>query len=316
MNYFYKGIPLREYCRNNNLDYRIYERRYRRLYDKKVPISKIENIIFNEYEYSLTTEKYYYNDIPLAKYCRDNKINYYTVIKRIRRLLNTKKFADLEMATKIAINEDLFSEKNRKIKYFYKGMILRRYCLSNNLDYKCISNRIRSIKQEYNNLSDDEIVKLAMENELNFKTRKDYRSFKYYYNDMPLCKYCSMNGINYNTIKSRIHRLNGLVPACDLIRIVLDDREYYKYVKPKKVNKYRKYKGMTLKRYCILHNIDYVKVFEQIYNIEEIGTELSEEEVILLAINRQDNIFVQKERIREIENQSNIKDSVKVLKKI
>ena len=60
--------------------------------------------------------------------------------------------------------------------YFYKGIPLREYCRNNNLDYKCISNRISSIKQEYNYLSDDEIVKLAMENELNFKTRKDYDS--------------------------------------------------------------------------------------------------------------------------------------------
>lgn len=48
-------------------------------------------------------------------------------------------------------------------KYMYKGMSLRQYCLENNINFTTINSRISKIKKENKNLTNDELVVLALE---------------------------------------------------------------------------------------------------------------------------------------------------------
>ena len=317
MNYFYQGISLREYCQNNNLDYQKYKARFRRLFDKNMPEEEIYQIIFDDTLYSLTNEKYYYEGMPLCKYCYINNVDYYNTIRRMKKILSTKKDLTQEEAIRIALDDALFFNVNGKFKYFYNGIPLRKYCIKNNIDYKSIINRIRRLNRIYDNLSTEEILQLVMNNDLYNKTKNLYLDNVYHYGNMTLRKYCFDNNINYSKIMGRIGRLNELklnFSKNQLVSIALEDNEYYKYIEARRVNKYKTYKGMTLKNYCKINNIDFVKVLEEICKIDESGTSLTEEEVILLAINRQNDEFIQNELKKKIDGQT--KPLTKVLKKI
>ena len=74
--------------------------------------------------------KYFYNGIPLSKYCKDNNINISTIRARIWKKKQSKKYKNY---TEQEIVDMVIEAYGSAIKYMYKGIALRQYCLDNNI---------------------------------------------------------------------------------------------------------------------------------------------------------------------------------------
>lgn len=104
--------------------------------------------------------KYFYNGILLSIYCKENNINISTIRSRIWKKKKSKKY---ENYTEQEIVNMVIEAYGSATKYMYKGMSLRQYCLENNINFTTINSRISKIKKENKNLTNDELVVLALE---------------------------------------------------------------------------------------------------------------------------------------------------------
>ena len=185
--------------------------------------------------------KYFYNGIPLSKYCKDNNINISTIRARLRKKKQSKKYKDY---TEQEIVDMVIEAYGSAIKYMYKGISLRQYCLDNGINIGTINSRINNLRKKNKNLSNDELVILAME-------EFDNQNFRFFYKGIPLKEYCeSHSEINYNSIRTYINREKGKRPELsdeELIEQYLDKEHkgIYKYY----------YLGMPLKQYCDENNL-------------------------------------------------------------
>lgn len=187
--------------------------------------------------------KYFYNGIPLSKYCKDNDINISTIRSRIWKKKQSKKY---ENYTEQEIVDMVIEAYGSAIKYMYKGISLRQYCLDNGINIGTINSRINNLRKQNEKLSNDELVILAME-------EFDNKNFRFFYKSVPLKEYCESHPeINYNTIRTYINREKEKNPELsdeELIEQYLD-KEYkgiYKYY----------YLGIPLKQYCDENNLSY-----------------------------------------------------------
>lgn len=187
--------------------------------------------------------KYFYNGIPLSKYCKDNDINISTIRSRIWKKKQSKKY---ENYTEQEIVDMVIEAYGSAIKYMYKGIALRQYCLDNGINIGTINSRINNLRKQNEELSNDELVILAME-------EFDNKNFRFFYKGVPLKEYCeSYPEINYNTIRTYINREKEKNPELsdeELIEQYLDKEHkgIYKYY----------YLGIPLKQYCDENNLSY-----------------------------------------------------------
>ena len=187
--------------------------------------------------------KYFYNGIPLSKYCKDNDINISTIRSRIWKKKQSKKY---ENYTEQEIVDMVIEVYGSAIKYMYKGIALRQYCLDNGINIRTINSRINNLRKQNEELSNDELVILAME-------EFDNKNFRFFYKSVPLKEYCESHPeINYNTIRTYINREKEKNPELsdeELIEQYLDKehKEIYKYY----------YLGIPLKQYCDENNLSY-----------------------------------------------------------
>ena len=187
--------------------------------------------------------KYFYNGIPLSKYCKDNDINISTIRSRIWKKKQSKKY---ENYTEQEIVDMVIEAYGSAIKYMYKGISLRQYCLDNGINIGTINSRINNLRKQNEKLSNDELVILAME-------EFDNKNFRFFYKSVPLKEYCESHPeINYNTIRTYINREKEKNPELsdeELIEQYLDKehKEIYKYY----------YLGIPLKQYCDENNLSY-----------------------------------------------------------
>ena len=187
--------------------------------------------------------KYFYNGIPLSKYCKDNDINISTIRARIWKKKRSKKY---ENYTEQEIVDMVIEAYGSAIKYMYKGISLRQYCLDNGINIGTINSRINNLRKQNEKLSNDELVILAME-------EFDNKNFRFFYKGVPLKEYCeSYPEINYNTIRTYINREKEKNPELsdeELIEQYLDKEHkgIYKYY----------YLGIPLKQYCDENNLSY-----------------------------------------------------------
>lgn len=190
--------------------------------------------------------KYFYNGIPLSKYCKDNNINISTIRARIWKKKQSKKY---ENYTEQEIVDMVIEAYGSAIKYIYKGISLRQYCLDNGINIGTINSRINNLRKKIENLSNDELVILAME-------EFDNQNFRFFYKGVPLKEYCESHPeINYNTIRTYINREKEKNPELsdeELIKQYLDKEHkgIYKYY----------YLGIPLKQYCDENNLNYRNV--------------------------------------------------------
>jgi hypothetical protein len=190
--------------------------------------------------------KYFYNDIPLSKYCKDNNINISTIRARIWKKKQSKKY---ENYTEQEIVDMVIEAYGSDIKYMYKGISLRQYCLDNGIKIETIYSRINNLRKQNEKLSNDELVILAME-------EFDNKNFRFFYKGIPLKEYCRIHPeINYNTIRTYINiekERNPKLSDEELIEQYLDKEhkgiyEYY-------------YFGIPLKQYCDENNLSYKNI--------------------------------------------------------
>lgn len=187
--------------------------------------------------------KYFYNGIPLSKYCKDNNINISTIRARIWKKKQNKKY---EYYTAQQIVDMVIETYGSAIKYMYQGISLRQYCLDNGINIGTINSRINNLRKQNEELSNDELVILAME-------EFDNKNFKFFYKGVPLKEYCESHPeINYNTIRTYINRekeKNRELSDEELIEQYLDKEHkgIYKYY----------YLGIPLKQYCDENNLSY-----------------------------------------------------------
>lgn len=187
--------------------------------------------------------KYFYNGISLSKYCKENNINISTIRTRIWKKKHSKKY---ENYTEQQIVDIVIEAYGSAIKYMYKGVSLRQYCLDNGINIGTINSRINNLRKQNEELSNDELVILAME-------EFDNKNLRFFYKGVPLKEYCESHPeINSNTIRTYINREKEKNPELsdeELIEQYLDKahKGIYKYY----------YLGIPLKQYCDENNINY-----------------------------------------------------------
>lgn len=212
--------------------------------------------------------KYFYNGIPLSKYCKDNDINISTIRSRIWKKKQSKKY---ENYTEQEIVDMVIEAYGSAIKYMYKGISLRQYCLDNGINIGTINSRINNLRKQNEKLSNDELVILAME-------EFDNKNFRFFYKGVPLKEYCESDPeINYNTIRTYINREKEKNPELsdeELIEQYLDKehKEIYKYY----------YLGIPLKQYCDENNLSYKNIITYIsrYRNNDSFKDLNDDEFV------------------------------------
>lgn len=187
--------------------------------------------------------KYFYNGIPLSKYCKDNNINISTIRARIWKKKQSKKYKNY---TEQEIVDMVIEAYGSAIKYMYKGITLRQYCLDNGINIGTINSRINNLRKQNEELSNDELVILAME-------EFDNKNFRFFYKGVPLKEYCESHPeINYNTIRTYINREKEKNPELSDEKLI----EQYLDKEHKGIYKYY-YLGIPLKQYCDENNLSY-----------------------------------------------------------
>lgn len=218
--------------------------------------------------------KYFYQGIPLAQYCKEHNINISTIRARIWKMRNNKKYDNLSLQE--IVNIVIESYGNSKI-YMYNGISLREYCLKNGISYETIFSRIKKLKKENEHLSDDELIVMAMEN---FKNR----NYRFFYQGIPLKEYCYKHPeIDYNTIRGFINNEKKKNPELtdeELIEIYIDKEHKGRYK--------LYYLGIPLKEYCQKNYLNYTAVISYLKRERKKGeyNGLSDDEFIVIAMDK------------------------------
>lgn len=187
--------------------------------------------------------KYFYDGIPLSKYCKDNGINANTIRTRIWKKKQSKQY---ENYTEQEIVNMVVEAYGSSIKYMYKGMTLRRYCISNGICYETINSRIMELKKKNKDCTNEELVILAMEE---FKNQ----NFKFFYEGVPLKEYCESHpDIHYQTIRMYIQTEKKKHPELTEEELI----EQYIRKEHKGIYTYY-YLGIPLKQYCEENHFNY-----------------------------------------------------------
>lgn len=191
--------------------------------------------------------KYFYNDIPLSKYCKDHNINVNTIRTRIWKKKKSKKY---ESYKEQEIVDMVIEAYGSAIKYIYKGMSLRQYCLKNNINIKTINARIISLKKSNKNLSNDKLVVLAME-------EFDNQNFRFFYKGVPLKDYAEQNDLNVSSIR------------CAILRMQLRSNKPLQEIIDECVESYQKfsikyyYNGIPLLTFCNSIGLNYNTIIKK-----------------------------------------------------
>ena len=178
---------------------------------------------------------------------------------------------------------------------------INNFCEKNEMSLLSIYSKIRyySRKEEYSNLSDEELVKFVIEQEFS-------PNVKYKYKGMKLSDYCKCNGLNHNTILSRVYQIKEEMKTLELSDEELVDIAINHYT-PKKI--VVRYKGELLKKYCEDRGYYYNRIlsrFKEMRKKEE-NNGLSDDEIIekVLAYNGGRDNF-KKKSIRTICEENNL----------
>lgn len=215
--YYYNGILLKEYCKNEGLSYSTIKSRIRKINEEGKITDSDEIVQLSVDEYKNLNIKYMYNGVTLREYCESEGINYEAITTQIRRLKKKGKITDNSEIIRLSIVE----YKKLNIKYMYGGIPLVEYCKNEGINYDTIKRRIRKIKEEGKITDVDEIVRLSVDE------YKDTRT-KYMYEGVPLMDYCKDNNIAYQSIMGRIYRRkkkNSSLTPSELVKLSLS--EYY-----------------------------------------------------------------------------------------
>ena len=116
-----------------------------------------------------------YKGVSLHKYCKENNLNYYSILSRIKR-----QKLSIEAAVKIKITKSKL----------YDGMSLRKWCFVNGYDYKLIHARMYS-------------KSLSLNEAINFPDK-----VKYKIDNEPLISYMKNKGYSYTQYRNLVYKIN------------------------------------------------------------------------------------------------------------
>lgn len=187
--YYYNGVGLSQYCKANNLVY------------SKI-LLRVEKIIENEKlepekavkkaleDYKDTRIIFYYEGIPLKKYCEDRGYSYQKIYVRIKNI------EDEEIRNKMI--EEFIKNNPTNVRHHYSigGISLAQYCKNNGYVYPTVKTYIQNILKENPNLSRNEAALQAIE----FYKKNHVSKERYFYNGERLVDYCKRNNLDYKVI--------------------------------------------------------------------------------------------------------------------
>lgn len=244
LKYVYKGITLRNYCKENNINYDTIYKKIKKIRKANPSLSddKIIELAIND---KRNRKKYVYKGITLRDYCKENNISYGTIYKRIEKIREANPYLDADEITKRAIE---YTPNRGNTKYLYKDESLIKRCDNINITPQGMYSRICRIKKENNDISVEEIVEKA----INYNRKRGWS--KYQYRGVPLTKYCDENNINYLTICKRISRIKDkctILTDEELLLIAMHDTSLNDILLSKMVKhfKIKKYIDSDVKKY-------------------------------------------------------------------
>lgn len=267
--YYYEGIPLSIYCRKNDINVNTITARINKK-QKQCPKLTDQQVVDLVMSTRGQNTKYYYGDITLSQYCKDNDLNYYTIQSRIESLIPKYPNESLDRIVKMAVDEYTF----RGVKYFYEGIPLIDYCeLNPTINYKSITKHISRQKKKFPEKNDDEIIKEYMKKE-------HTPSNRYFIEGIPLMQYCIENDINYSTVLSNLCKARKQ----EEYKALTDDERLNIIIEKYRPRLIYTYKGMTLKEYCKENNYSYNTVYNYIRERMLEDIELTMDDAITEAI--------------------------------
>lgn len=303
--YYYLGIPLKQYCDENNLSYRnliTYMSRYRNT-DNFKGLSDDEFVEAIMDQYQPFEPKYLYKGLTLKEYCIQNDLSYYSVVSFVKRRLakgSTKSIDDL-------IDEGIKTINRYGIIYYYKGIPLKDYAEQNDLNASSIRCAILR-KQLRSNKPLQEIINECVESYQKF-------SIKYYYNGIPLLTYCNNIGLNYNTIIQRYLYEYADKTDIDIDETIKQIVDYYIEHPPLKTKYY--FNDQSLTKFCDVNGYPYLAIWRRIKTLESKDNLLNNDQIIVSAIKKyEDRLEINK--ISEIFDKlkSNKKNDISEIKNI
>lgn len=304
--YYYHGIPLIEYCRNNpDISYSLLTDYIRRNKEGN-PTLNDEQIIDLYLSENHSRYRYYYHGIPLKLYCEENNINYYNVINYIHKHKDEEKYINLNDNELIEEIMNIYQPFTPK--YLYKNMTLHQYCKENNLSYSGIVSYINSKQSKDKNLDTEKLIDEAIEIINRY-------GIVYYYQGIPLKDYCAKNDLNVKSIRGSIWNKRKTSDS-PLQEIVNECVESYKANNLKYF-----YNGEPLIQFCNKTGISYNTIVDRyLKSNESVSIENIVDDYIANPINRKkyyfDNMTLSKfcdkneysyfaiyQRIKRLENQ-------------
>ena len=213
--------------------------------------------------------KFYYNGIPLHKYCEKNLLDYLVVADKVYRLKNYNPELSNEDVVRLVIEDNV----KGILKYAYNGLPLSEYCKQNSLNYSAIISLIVKVKKANPKLSNNEIVRLIIEDDV----------IKCFYEGLSFKKYCEQNSLNYGNVISRVYRLKKAQPnlsEVEAIKLAIENNfDTTKYF----------YKGVTLSEYCEQNSLNYGTIRSRILKLKKKHQELAIDELIKIALENCNN---------------------------
>ena len=181
-----------------------------------------------------------YKGISLQEYCSDKDINYSYVLNRKCVLKKKMKLTDQE-----AID---FILDNYKINYsYYKGIKLEDYCKENNIKHSYIQKQMYIVMEE-RGIGKQEAINLLIEN---------YKASFIYYDNIPIPEYCTLMGINYDSLAPFVSRLLKKKPMTREAAYAIAIEQYN--------TGFIMYEGKTMRQYCKDNEYNYNTVLSLRY---------------------------------------------------
>lgn len=252
--YYYIGIPLKQYCQENHLNYTniLAYIQYHKKDDQYIGLNDDEFIELIMGQYEPFEAKYVYNGLVLTDYCKQNNIPYTSVIS----FVNRKLALGVEKPIDDLVKEGIETINRYGVIYYYQGLLLVDYCKKNNINYSTIRGTI--LKRKMNNSKPlQEIVN---------KCVADYQklTIKYLYEGITLRQYCIHKGISYKAILNKyLDEYQNYSNVDEALKEIIS--EYLNHP-PKKTKYY--FKDKSLANFCKEKNYSYANILRRLYRLK------------------------------------------------
>lgn len=266
--YYYKGIPLKDYARENNLNVGSIRSA---ILKKKINCNKPLQEIVNECveAYQRLSVKYIYEDESLWLFCKKIGLSYSTVISKYLREYKDKDEISKEEGIARCV-EYYLKNPPIKTKYFYEDETLFNYCKFSGISYYAVITKYLSEYENKKEITIDEGIKLAVE----YYQKNPTRQSKFFYNGELLVDYCRRTGLSYQTVISKYIKEYSDKPNVDVLEAIKEIIEYYEKNPPVKTKYY--YDNQTLARFCDKNGYSYAKVTNRLRRILDKNISYSE----------------------------------------